>query len=341
MLPTLRHLSLLAAFSVGSACLMLKAAAQDAGAAPVLSEIVAVRDLSREEAARDRRAEVQGVITFMHPERWYFFIEEKGESLFIQNPREEIRERHRAGDRVLVRGVVELGKFTPIIKSEGTTFLQHEGSPVPLSATASEMMSGALDGRFVETHGVFRRTTVDEVPFGAEADLLMDSGGVTLRVHVPGLTRAAADELVNAAVSIRGICLSNWTGDGQFVTPRLCAETLEDITIVRAAPADPWSAPAFGINELLQFRRDSTWQHRVMVRGTVTHCRKNLGVFLTAGGHGLFVQARAAEPLVPGDLVEAVGFATPGSAKPWLDDALIRKVGSGTPPLPRLRKRLK
>jgi signal transduction histidine kinase/DNA-binding response OmpR family regulator len=339
MFDFLRQPHLFAALAFWASVVSARSLAETPGALPPLGQISEVRALSREQAAQNRRAEVEGVITFMHPEGWCFFIEEKGEAIYIDIHEGAVLGPHRSGDRVVVRGTVQPGDFVPTISYESVEIVRHEGLPTPLRANASDMISGALDCRWVEIHGIFRRlVSKDEIQSEIPGDLILQSGGISMKFGVPGMTREIAEGMIDAEVSIRGVCISDWTKNAQFITPKLWSETIRDITVRKPPHPDPWATPAFRINELLQFRRNFSWQHRARVSGIATFHRPGLGVYLTADGHSVFVQGPVTEPIQPGDKVEAVGFAQPGSSKPWVNDALIRRIGSGEPPPAKIRK---
>ncbi|HEV2320123.1 MAG TPA: hypothetical protein VGV18_10255, partial [Verrucomicrobiae bacterium] len=57
-------------------------------------------------------------------------------------------------------------------------------------------------------------------------------------------------------------------------------------------------------------------------------------VFIQNENAGVLCQTQSRAPLQPGDVVEVVGFPAKGEYSPILEDAIYRKVGEGTAPVP-------
>jgi len=86
------------------------------------------------------------------------------------------------------------------------------------------------------------------------------------------------------------------------------------------------------IDGLLQFTPQGSLGHRVKVSGTVVYFQPGNALFIQDGSHGLHCQTLLREPLQPGDQVEVLGSPAKGEYTPILEDAIYRKIGTGTEP---------
>jgi signal transduction histidine kinase len=106
------------------------------------------------------------------------------------------------------------------------------------------------------------------------------------------------------------------------------------ITMVRPPPADPFALPLQRIDNILRFTPTGFSGHRIRVRGVVTAQQPGRTLWLQDGNRGLRVATDQEGALVPGDVVEVVGFAEHGGYAPTLSDAIYRKIAPGAAPVP-------
>ena len=99
-------------------------------------------------------------------------------------------------------------------------------------------------------------------------------------------------------------------------------------------PEDPFAMAAHRIGSLLQFTPGGSFDSRVKVAGTVIHNKPGTAVFIEDDQSGLFCQTSQRDNLQPGDKVEVLGFPAKGEYTPKLEDAVVRKVGTGVEPQP-------
>jgi hypothetical protein len=91
-------------------------------------------------------------------------------------------------------------------------------------------------------------------------------------------------------------------------------------------------SPTRPIEQLLQFTPQGPYGHRVKVQGIVSYRRNNV-LYIQDGQEGLCVESEQPDPLLVGNIVEAVGFPASSDYTPMLQDAVFRKIGDGPIPV--------
>jgi PAS domain S-box-containing protein len=115
---------------------------------------------------------------------------------------------------------------------------------------------------------------------------------------------------------------------------RLLVPHSSDLVIQNAKPKNPFAADTLPIERLLQFTPQGPYGHRVKVNGTVIYRQDDDVLYIQDQTEGLYVETRQAGPLLPGDIVEVLGFPAKGEYTPMLQDAMFRKIGSSPKPEP-------
>jgi signal transduction histidine kinase len=103
---------------------------------------------------------------------------------------------------------------------------------------------------------------------------------------------------------------------------------LEDFSVLQPAPTNLFDEPLIPLNDVAQYRSDSSPANLVHVKGIVTYQRPGEDLFLQDSTGGLQIKSRLDQPLSPGDVVEAVGFPAVENFLPVLEDAMFRKTGA-------------
>jgi hypothetical protein len=142
----------------------------------------------------------------------------------------------------------------------------------------------------------------------------------------PGLD---LQSLVDAKVRIGGVLGSIVNADGQVVGRRLGALPLTHIDVLAPPPANPFTVDPNPIGELLRYTLYFTG-NRAHVSGTVLMQRGN-AIYIEDATGGLRVEAKNVM-VEPGEIVSAVGYASPGIYGPKLTEAQIRKTGRTAAP---------
>jgi len=107
---------------------------------------------------------------------------------------------------------------------------------------------------------------------------------------------------------------------------------LKQLTVLEAAPPDPFALPPQPIGSILRYNPDASPGHRIHTRGTVTLYWPGRLLCLSERSHGLCVRGAQSTPLKVGQGVDVVGFPMVGSLAPTLDAALFRPGGIATDP---------
>jgi signal transduction histidine kinase len=139
---------------------------------------------------------------------------------------------------------------------------------------------------------------------------------------------------VDARVRVTGLAAGYINHRRQLLSPQLLVNQLGDVHLETPPPTDPFLAPLTDASALLNFDPAGTSEHRVRVRGVVTHRHPGEALFLRDGKAGLLIETAQTDLVKPGDLVEAAGFPAMGRFSAFLDDAVFRVTGRGPDPQP-------
>lgn len=310
-------------------------------AAEPLTEIRAMRGLSREEAARRPAVLARGVITFKWMEGMRSFCIQDdtvgiwvtmgvADSAGIWAGDDAVIAALRPGSEVEIDGVMDPGGFAPNIAPRRVRLLGSKPLPPARMVPLGRLMDGAEDAQRVEVAGVVQRCA--EARLGHWL-LHVDTGLGQLLAHVPVRDAGDPARLVDAEVRLLGVAESSRNWRAEYVCPRMLIAHPDDVLIDRPAPADPFAVPAVAITALATFSPDGRTRHRRRVTGTVTH-QAGAVVYLQEGRRAVRVGSGSKESFRPGDRVEAAGFIDAGGAVAGLSDALLRRLGGGEPPAP-------
>jgi signal transduction histidine kinase len=240
---------------------------------------------------------------------------------------------HR-GDLLQIRGLTDPGQFAPIVIAESAKKVGTARLPAAQPATYQQMITGALDGQWVEINGVIRQCFQPDPITGVQRIIVASDGGlVSVRFYPKPGQAIEAD----AEVSVRAVCLYQFNQRRQALTPVLQIPKGISLLITKPAPVNPYDVPVRSASSLLMFSPHNLYgyAHRVRLRGIVTCCQPGEFVWIRDDSMGLCIQTAQRQPLVPGDEIDILGFPTPGSYPPMLGDSIFRKIGS-TSPLPPL-----
>jgi signal transduction histidine kinase len=238
---------------------------------------------------------------------------------------------HRRGDLLEVKGITDPGEFAPIVQVTSVRGIGTAPIPAPRAVSYPDLISGAMDGQWVEIAGVVRRRLGPARPMDIWRIYVEVNGGI-VSVRIPGPRDPEVQE--DAEVRVQAICFYQFNRKRQVLAPVLQIPNGVTVHVEKRAPANPYAAPLRSAESLLQFSADSTIGHRVHVHGVVTHAQAGLLVWIRDGKAGLQIQTQQEEPLQPGDEIEVLGFPAYGSSSPLLEDAVFQKIGTTRPPEP-------
>lgn len=241
------------------------------------------------------------------------------------------------GCRVRVRGKVYEGAFINGIVDATLEILARDPAPAPRPVGPASLASGRFHHDRVSVAGVVRSA---RYLHDWKTTIVLNVDGGTMEVRLDWwITDAEVDRLVNAEVQIVGIGAGETNAARQMLRAYVRVIDPADMVVTAAADGDPFMAPLVPLERIGVVPHGL---HRVRVVGVAT-ARGGVGdgVFLAARDRGLFVAPATLDAatlaITPGDLVEAVGFPTPGPAAVTLGDARLRVVGRAPiPSAPRL-----
>ena len=317
--------------SLASRLFVLLVGAQAVAAQPtnaLLTNALDVLSLPADRAVSGVEVSLQGVVTAAQPD-WggRFFVQDATAGIFVDN----ISDRHPVpGDLIRVTGVSHPGGFAPIIAQPHWEKLGTAPLPAAKPVPIEQLMAGVEDSQRVEVSGTVRTVRVD--PYALVFHLM--SGGFRFQAIVPPATVTEPQLLVGAKVRLRGTAATSFNGQlRQLITVIMFVPFPSDFIVERTVPGDPFDAPVLPLNSLGQYRRDRELSERVHVKGTVIYQRPGEDVFIQDATSGLQVKSRQLATVIPGDVVEAVGFLGFERFLPVLQDAVFRKTKEAHEPV--------
>ena len=215
-----------------------------------------------------------------------------------------------SGDIVLVRGYVDISQFAPsCARVSKIERIRREKAPQSRQATASDIFAGKYDSRLVNIRGVVRDAFFDDVDSQFCA-LVIDSCGGRINAVVPskGIDNKRIDGLINAEVSISGLCLKMVSGIRRMNGRHIRINDIEDIKVLQTAKDS-----LFDTQNLEDLRTMSATDianlGRRRVFGKVLAVWNRNNVLLKHAEKDI-VRVELANGLSPayGDRIEAVGF---------------------------------
>jgi signal transduction histidine kinase len=236
----------------------------------------------------------------------------------------------RPGQLLEIEGVSAVGGFAPDIEPHQVRLLGEAPLPQPRSVSFEQMAAGQEDCNWVEFSGIVRSVGADPL---TEVALKLAGGGGTVLVPIKDPELESCLRLIDAEVTVRGVCIAHFNREGQLIQVAVQISTMNDITIRKPAPTDPFALPTRKISNLLHYAPLESPGHRVKVQGVVTLQRPGQSLFIADETQGLYIQTAQADLVQAGDRVEALGFPSAGQyVAPILQDAIFRKIGTGPPP---------
>ncbi|TAK98262.1 MAG: sensor histidine kinase [Verrucomicrobia bacterium] len=297
--------------------------------AVLLTTVAQVRALNQAEATKAFAVRLRGVvISESEPRERTMFLADDSGCIYLMATANLFSSFHRA-DLLEIEGNTDPGQFAPIVKVKTARRVGTGKIPAPRAVTYQQLITGALDGQWVEISGVVRRVLEMEPPSQIRRILIASDGGA---LPVRGGFSRDVEIQEDAEVRVQAICLYQFNQKRQVLTPVLSVPNGARVRVEKLAPPNPFSAPVRSADSLLQFAADAPTGHRVHVRGVVTHALPGSQVWIRDNGSGLRIQVGQTEDLKAGDVIDVLGFPAYGSYSPLLEDAVFRKTGSGPPP---------
>jgi len=285
-----------------------------------LTNASAVLSLSAKQASSNLPVLVTGVVTAAET-HWNgrFFVQDSSGGVFVDN---RTSPQPVPGDLVQVSGVTHPGGYAPDITRPHWKKLGTAPLPQAKPITVERFMSGAADSQRVKISGIVRTAQFSGDTLGIE----VVSGGYRFRAYFPTPPKLDPQSLVGAKVLLRGTAAAAFNAPlRHFLTVTLFMPQLSDFLVLEPAPTNIFDTPTTPLNGIAQYRKDTILGNQVHVKGIVTYQRKGEDLFLQDDDGGLQVKSTLTNTVVPGEVVEAVGFPTVENFLPVLEDAVFRE----------------
>ena len=277
--------------------------------------------------------EIEGEIT-AGPCVWWYAVRDESGVMVVRN----WTAPWKVGD--VVRMTIEMDKTKT--DSPGyvrqiarkSTVIAHRDPPPPVEVLPGQVNRGRIvPYSRVVLHGTVTSILPDEIDADWTFLIVEDEGEqAVVSLYRPKCTdRSDLSHLVDAEVKVRGVFLGQSSGGRQYMGQNVQTYGTNDISIVRAAPADPFAASSPLSLAWPMNTAEAADGHRRRVSGTVL-ARWMGGNFVlkTDDGHPITVKMPQGQTLPKvGTRVEVVGFVrrTPFTIK--LSNALWRLIGNG------------
>ena len=304
-----------------------------------LTQVAQIRSLSPEEAQRKYPLHLRGVITYSAPEYGVTFFQDATAGIFVWLDAAE--PPAQAGDRVEIEGNTAPGDFAPAIEHARIRVTGRAALPRPARIEPDDLLTGHQDSQWIELTGIVRSVSIeDRLPPDLRAGppqlvLLIAAADEKFKARVRNFPPDARyRDLVDAVVAVRGVCGTLFNEKRQLAGAQLFVPGFEQIQIMKAAPADPYRMPVTQTSSLLRFTPARASGHRLRIRGVVTWSKPGTMLFMQDGTGGVALESKQGESVIPGDLIDAVGFPAIGKYAPILQNGNFRKTGHGPPPKP-------
>lgn len=215
-----------------------------------------------------------------------------------------------AGDRILIRGYVDCSQFIPACaRLSSLTRLGHSPAPAPQAATPDGITRGDFDHRLVSVTGNVRDIFADDIDASWGAMIIeSDAGQVNVCFTTVNCTVTNLEQLVNARVSVEGLCLTHTVSYRKMFGRHIHAGRLHSLKVLKASQDPLFCAPNLedlrGIqaSEIARIGRRRVFGKVIAVRGD--QC------FFVNYPCGGIVRVETAESNLPeyGDIIDATGF---------------------------------
>ena len=253
-------------FFPGPSVLLGQEPVNSSSALPLLTSISQIRRLTPDQAALGYPVRLRATVTFHNQHRDCFVMDEM-DGVFVA--RKHAEARLQPGQVVELKGVTAPGDYAPIIRENQVQILGETPMPIATPVSFDQLASGEMDCQFVEVQGIIRLAFRVGT---SHLQLQVAVGEGDLRAYVYDYPEVNSARLVDAVVRLRGAVGGRFNQKRQLVAPLLFVNGTNNVVVLKAAPAEPFSAPVRIVRSLLQF--DPQGQHGQQPKGATAQRRK-------------------------------------------------------------------
>jgi signal transduction histidine kinase/ActR/RegA family two-component response regulator len=294
---------------------------------PVLTHVIQVRQLTREQARHGYPVHLKAVVTYFDTTPAMFIQDGTGGTFVDWEPG---LPKPQPGQFVDLWGTTTQPDFAPDIAKPHWKVTGRAPLPRAKRVTFEEMASTSVDARWVEVEGIVR--SAELVPNEGSLRLMLVVPGGRVVVSIPSQPMVPRG-LVDSKVRLLGVCGAIFNQKNQIVGVTLSVPSIQQIRTIEVGADDAFAGATRPIATLQTFTFTGLPTHRVKVAGVVTASFPG-GLHITDKTGSVFIESSQTVPLRPGDHVEVVGFAGFVEYRPILKDAICRRTSSGSPPTP-------
>jgi PAS domain S-box-containing protein len=288
-----------------------------------------VLELSLDEAQLEHPVKLTGSVTWAHPQANFFFLRDSSAAVRIELP-PTITTRPTVASTVVVDGVTSAGSFAPQVLANRYRGGSGFAAPGPYPSTLDQAFTGVDEAQRIELRGLLRSVRTS----GPWTELLFTNPSGEFSALFPA--GEDYDRLTGAIVRVRGVCSAVTNERRQLVKVQLWSVGPDDITVEEHAPEDPYTAPLRSVGNLRRFSTTQSFNRRIQITGIVVHHVPGRYLVVQDGQEGLLVLSRETLPkLAPGARIEAVGIPGRQNGRLILREAVYRRSGDDTEPMPR------
>ena len=292
-----------------------------------LTRVDEIRDLPRDRAALRIPVRLRGVITFADTGWRNCFFQDESGGIYVKLGNQSVAH----GRRVELTGETDAGGYAPQIINPTFQELGATNLPAALKVDLDDLVKGHLDAQWVELQGVVRRVIGDS----GHAHLVITTPMGRFKAVIPLLSdQDLPSHLIDALVSVQGACTTEMNSKGQLAGVVLNVPTVAHARVLESPPADPFEQKTSPVASVGTFQPERLAGRRIKVEGVVTFVIPWQGFYLQDASGGIRVHAEHTNEVSLGDRVDVVGFPVAGNFSPQLEDAVLRKTGTGLLPLP-------
>lgn len=296
----------------------------------VFTDANSIRSLSAAEAAQNYPVKIRGVVMFADEALYSRFVQDETAGIYFGEMTN--LPPFKAGQLIEIEGVTDAGEYVSVVIPKTIKVVGEGKLPEKAPLTLEQLVSGQQDSQWVEFSGLVRAVRFEKDTGYHLIDFV--KGGERFTAYSKQLPTSNPQDLVDSTVKVRGVCSTMFNHQRQILGIRILVPRADGLSLEKSAPEDPFAMAAHRIGSLLQFTPGGSFDSRVKVAGTVIHNKPGTAVFIEDDQSGLFCQTSQRDNLQPGDKVEVLGFPAKGEYTPKLEDAVVRKVGTGVEPQP-------
>lgn len=297
----------------------------------IITNLATLKNLTPEQASRKIPVLVEAVTTLARPNS-FLFLHDGSAGVFVSA---QSAFDLKPGMRVRAQGISGPGEFAPVLQGlNGDPILTSLGfAPFPEARKTAieQIIRPDNDADWLELSGVIRNASSVEDKVYLEIGTLHSQ----VRAIFSDATLAFFTNMIDAEATIRGVGGSVFNRQRQLTGMRLFVPSTNEIFLTKSPPPDPFQLPLREPHMLMQYRPGEGLDHRIRVRGVLTFSQPGRSLYLTGPEGGLQVLTSDRSALIPGAIIDAVGFPALGDNKPLLHHSLVRQVAEGPFPTPR------